>query len=239
MGGCGPPGWQEVTEKQESRLDGWERKARERGIEIVALMGQVAQSDSLHQQVKIKDATIERVRAERDETLQAVDHLRDDRDTLQRRVDLQHSAIERLEAEVKRLRGVGDERAHNFHLLFRLRSRQHCCQNAFPGMYAGEINAALGISTRTVHRSWRRWRKADAEAKQKVARPGSPAYVGTSKRRSWVDKAWRAQDMALPRARGRPRKSKEARPLPRWSSRLGSPGSAVNAECGDEAMLTI
>ena len=30
----------------------------------MALMGQVAQTDSLHQQVKIKDATIERLEAE-------------------------------------------------------------------------------------------------------------------------------------------------------------------------------
>ena len=44
--------------------DGWEQTARENEEEIVALMGQVAQSDSLHQQVKIKDATIERLEAE-------------------------------------------------------------------------------------------------------------------------------------------------------------------------------
>ena len=82
--------FQRLTEERGLR-DGWEQTARENEAEIVDLMGQVRQSDG----------NTQRVEAERDEALQAVDHLREDRDRLQRRVDLQHAAIERLEVGLK------------------------------------------------------------------------------------------------------------------------------------------
>ena len=77
--------------------DGWEQTAGE-------LQAQVQQGDN----------NLQRVEAERDEAIQAVDHLREDRDRLQRRVDLQHATIERLEAQVRQyqaqLTNVGLER---------------------------------------------------------------------------------------------------------------------------------
>ena len=90
--------FQRLTEALGLR-DGWEQTARENESEIVALMGQVKQSDS----------NTQRVEAERDEALQAVDHLREDRDRLQRRVDLQHSAIGLLEAEWDALQGLHND----------------------------------------------------------------------------------------------------------------------------------
>ena len=73
-----------VITQERALRDGWEQTAGE-----------------LRAQVRQGDDNLQRVEAERDEAIQAVDHLREGRDRLQRRVDLQHATIERLEAAIK------------------------------------------------------------------------------------------------------------------------------------------
>ena len=87
----------ETTLKEAQSNDGWERTARENESEIVALMAQVKQSDG----------NTQRVEAERD----ALQGLHDDAlkwvTEKAKEGRVKEATIERLEAEVKRLRGGG------------------------------------------------------------------------------------------------------------------------------------
>ena len=94
--------FQRLTEEQ-VRRDGWERKGHDQETEIVALMGQVRQSDG----------NTQRVEAERDALHQQLEEVRGQRNMLERDSKVQKQRRETMNATIERLEAALRDAQHN------------------------------------------------------------------------------------------------------------------------------